>query len=136
MGSLSFETNIRIKGTKNDKMQILSVLKEYEAGKKGIEFPDFRLQTTTNRAKLGDLDDVELRDFVDSCKQDTNGFDFTFENGQLSLHSTKNKKVISILTNPQLKAYFEFKKFVEEMNWHDTGEIKDEDAIAEEILAR
>ena len=69
MGSLSFETNIRIKGTKNDKMQILSVLKEYEAGKKGIEFPDFRLQTTTNRAKLGDLDDVELRDFVDNDEE-------------------------------------------------------------------
>ena len=38
--------------------------------------------------------------------------------------------------SPQLKAYFEFKKFVEEMDWHDTGEISDEDAIAEEILKR
>ena len=52
------------------------------------------------------------------------------------VYVTKNKKVISILTSPQLKAYFEFKKFVGEMDWHDTGEISDEDAIAEEILKR
>ena len=28
------------------------------------------------------------------------------------VYVTKNKKVISIMTNPQLKAYFEFKKYL------------------------
>ena len=52
------------------------------------------------------------------------------------VYVTKNKKVISILTSPQLKAYFEFKKFVEEMDLHDNGEISDEDIIFEEIMKR
>ena len=52
------------------------------------------------------------------------------------VYVTKNKKVISIMTNPQLKAYFEFKKFVEELDLHDDGEISDEDIIFEEIMKR
>ena len=50
------------------------------------------------------------------------------------VYVTKNKKVISIITNPQLKAYFDFKTFVEQADWHDTKEISDKEAIAEEIL--
>ena len=52
------------------------------------------------------------------------------------VYVTKNKKVISIMTNPQLKAYFEFKKFVEELDLHDDGKISDEDIIFEEIMKR
>ena len=52
------------------------------------------------------------------------------------VYVTKNKKVISILTNPQLKAYFEFKKFVDELGLHDDGKISDEDIIFEEIMRR
>ena len=52
------------------------------------------------------------------------------------VYVTKNKKVISILTNPQLKAYFDFKTFVEQTDWHDSREISDEEAIAEGILKR
>ena len=52
------------------------------------------------------------------------------------VYVTKNKKVISIMTNPQLKAYFEFKKYVEELDLHDDGKISDEDIIFEEIMKR
>ena len=52
------------------------------------------------------------------------------------VYVTKNKKVISIMTNPQLKAYFEFKKFVEELDLHDDGTISDEDILFEEIMKR
>ena len=52
------------------------------------------------------------------------------------VYVTKNKKVISIMTNPQLKAYFEFKKFVEELDLHDDGKISDEDIVFEEIMKR
>ena len=52
------------------------------------------------------------------------------------VYVTKNKRVISIMTNPQLKAYFEFKRFVEELDLHDDGKISDEDIIFEEIMKR
>ena len=52
------------------------------------------------------------------------------------VYVTKNKKVISILTSPQLRAYFEFKKFVEELDLHDDGTISDEDILFEEIMKR
>ena len=52
------------------------------------------------------------------------------------VYVTKNKKVISIMTNPQLKAYFEFQKYIEELDLHDDGKISDEDIIFEEIMKR
>ena len=52
------------------------------------------------------------------------------------VYVTKNKRVISIMTNPQLKAYFDFKRFVEELDLHDDGKISDEDIIFEEIMKR
>ena len=52
------------------------------------------------------------------------------------VYVTKNKKVISIMTNPQLKAYFEFKKLVEELDLHDDGKLSDEDILFEEIMKR
>ena len=52
------------------------------------------------------------------------------------VYVTKNKKVISILTSPQLKAYFEFKNFVEKLDLHDDGTISDEDILFEEIMKR
>jgi DNA polymerase III sliding clamp (beta) subunit (PCNA family) len=66
---------------------------------KDIKYASFERAIPYNQPYKAEFSSNELRDFVDSCKQDTNGFDFTFENGQLSLHSTKNKKVISCTYN-------------------------------------
>ena len=66
MGTASFETTIRIKGTKDDKVKILNVLKEYEAGNKEVKFSNFKLVTGAKRAKLGELDEAGLYGFVDS----------------------------------------------------------------------
>ena len=52
------------------------------------------------------------------------------------VYVTKNKKVITIMTNPRLKAYFDFKNFVEELDLHDDGTINEEDIIFEEIMKR
>ena len=43
-GAVSFNTNIRIKGTIDDKINLLKVLKEYEIGNKEVKFPDFKLK--------------------------------------------------------------------------------------------
>ena len=52
------------------------------------------------------------------------------------VYVTKNKKVISILTSPQVKAYFEFKNFVEKLDLHDDGTVSDEEILFEEIMKR
>ena len=52
------------------------------------------------------------------------------------VYVTKNKRIITILVNPKLKAYFDFKQFVEELDLHDNGETKDEEILFEEIMKR
>ena len=52
------------------------------------------------------------------------------------VYVTKNKKVITIMTNPKLKAYFKFKEFVDKLDLHDDGKMSDEDIIFEEIMKR
>ena len=63
-GAVSFNTNIRIKGTTDDKINLLKILKEYEIGNKEVKFPDFKLKISAKQAKLSELDEAGLSDFV------------------------------------------------------------------------
>lgn len=63
-GAVSFNTNIRIKGTIDDKINLLKVLKEYEIGNKEVKFPDFKLKISAKQAKLSELDEAGIRDYV------------------------------------------------------------------------
>lgn len=51
------------------------------------------------------------------------------------VYVTKNNKIISVITNPNMKSYFLFKQAVEEMDIHDNG-ISDDQIIYEEIMKR
>lgn len=63
-GAISFNTNIKIKGTTDNKVKLLKVLKEYDAGNREVKFPDLQLKMSAESVKLGELDDAELQDFV------------------------------------------------------------------------
>ena len=52
------------------------------------------------------------------------------------VYITKNGKVISVLVNPQMKAFLELKRMIEEMEIDSSISMSDEDIIAEEIEKR
>ena len=49
------------------------------------------------------------------------------------VYVTKNKQVITVLVNPKLKAFYELKKMVEEMDIDSGVNMSDEDIICEAI---
>lgn len=63
-GAVSFNTKIWIKGTSDDKVNLLKVLKKYVTGNTEVKFPDFQLKISAKQAKLSELDEAGLRDFV------------------------------------------------------------------------
>ena len=63
-GAVSFNTKIWIKGTLDDKVNLLKVLQKYVIGNTEVKFPDFQLKISAKQAKLSELDEAGLRDFV------------------------------------------------------------------------
>lgn len=63
-GAVSFNTKIWIKGTLDDKVNLLMVLQKYVIGNTEVKFPDFKLKISAEQAKLSELDETGLRDFV------------------------------------------------------------------------
>ena len=63
-GAVSFNTKIWIRGTLDDKVKLLIVLQKYVIGKTEVKFPDFQLKISAKQAKLSELDETGLRDFV------------------------------------------------------------------------
>ena len=50
-----------------------------------------------------------------------------------NVYVTKNKQIISVLTNPQLQAFFELTKMIEEIDVDKNVNMSDEDIICEAI---
>ena len=63
-GAVSFNTKIWIKGTLDDKVNLLNVLQKYVIGDTEVKFPDFQVKISAKQAKLSELDETGLRDFV------------------------------------------------------------------------
>ena len=63
-GAVSFNTKIWIKGALDDKVNLLKVLQKYVIGNTEVKFPDFQLKISAKQAKLSELDETVLRDFV------------------------------------------------------------------------
>ncbi|MCR5184820.1 MAG: hypothetical protein K6C32_01905 [Bacilli bacterium] len=63
--------------------------------------------------------------------------DFYLEQSQYEdIYIVDGQRMISVLTNPQMQAYFRAKSMVEELNLHDTINVSDEDIIVQAIDKR
>ena len=63
-GAVSFNTKIWIKGTLDDKVNLLNVLQKYVIGDTEVKFPDFQVKISAKQAKLSELDEAGIRDYV------------------------------------------------------------------------
>ena len=61
-------------------------------------------------------------------------FDYYLEKSKTEdVYITKNNKVISILVNPQMKAYLELRATIEQLDIDKSIDLTDEDIILDEI---